>query len=45
MLTPNQKIPAAIKITEAPRDAMQGIKRFIPTRQKAQLIKIGRAHV
>jgi len=38
MLTPNQKIPAAIKITEAPRDAMQGIKRFIPTRQKAQLI-------
>lgn len=33
-----QKIPAPIKITEAPRDAMQGIKHFIPTRQKAQLI-------
>lgn len=27
-----------IKITEAPRDAMQGIKKFIPTEQKARLI-------
>jgi len=27
-----------IKITEAPRDAMQGIKTFIPTEQKARLI-------
>lgn len=27
-----------IKITEAPRDAMQGIKNFIPTDQKAALI-------
>ncbi|NCA86391.1 MAG: hydroxymethylglutaryl-CoA lyase [Clostridia bacterium] len=33
-----QKIATPIKITEAPRDAMQGIKHFIPTRQKAQLI-------
>lgn len=29
---------AAIKITEAPRDAMQGIKPFIPTQKKADLI-------
>jgi hydroxymethylglutaryl-CoA lyase len=29
---------AAIKITEAPRDAMQGIKQFIPTHKKADLI-------
>jgi hydroxymethylglutaryl-CoA lyase len=29
---------AAIKITEAPRDAMQGIKQFIPTQKKADLI-------
>lgn len=28
----------SIKITEAPRDAMQGIKQFIPTSQKAALI-------
>ncbi len=27
-----------IKITEAPRDAMQGIKTFIPTQKKADLI-------
>jgi hydroxymethylglutaryl-CoA lyase len=27
-----------IKITEAPRDAMQGIKQFIPTEKKAALI-------
>ena len=33
-----QKLATPIRITEAPRDAMQGIKRFIPTRQKAQLI-------
>jgi hydroxymethylglutaryl-CoA lyase len=29
---------ATIKITEAPRDAMQGIKNFIPTQKKADLI-------
>jgi len=28
----------SISITEAPRDAMQGLKRFIPTGQKARLI-------
>lgn len=27
-----------IKITEAPRDAMQGIRQFIPTQQKAALL-------
>lgn len=27
-----------IKITEAPRDAMQGVKKFIPTKVKAELI-------
>lgn len=27
-----------IRITEAPRDAMQGMKEFIPTRQKADLL-------
>jgi len=31
-------IPAPIKITEAPRDAMQGIKTFIATEKKAELI-------
>ena len=34
-----------IKITECPRDAMQGIKNFIPTERKAKyinaLIKVG----
>ncbi len=34
-----------IKITECPRDAMQGIKEFIPTQEKAnyinQLLKVG----
>jgi len=28
----------AIKITEAPRDAMQGMKEFIPTQKKADMI-------
>jgi hydroxymethylglutaryl-CoA lyase len=33
-----EKIATPLKITEAPRDAMQGIKTFIPTSKKAQLI-------
>jgi hydroxymethylglutaryl-CoA lyase len=33
-----EKIATPLKITEAPRDAMQGIKPFIPTSQKAHLI-------
>lgn len=32
------QLQSAIKITEAPRDAMQGIHRFIPTQNKADLI-------
>jgi hydroxymethylglutaryl-CoA lyase len=36
MLQVNDKTP--LKITEAPRDAMQGIKNFIPTQTKADLI-------
>lgn len=30
----------SIKITEAPRDAMQGMKEFIPTQKKADLINV-----
>lgn len=29
----------AVKITECPRDAMQGIKAFIPTKEKAQYLQ------
>lgn len=29
----------AVKITECPRDAMQGIKTFIPTKEKAQYLQ------
>ena len=32
-------MPEAIKIIECPRDAMQGIKQFIPTAQKVQYIQ------
>jgi len=32
-------MPEKIKIIECPRDAMQGIKQFIPTNQKVQYIQ------
>ena len=38
-------MPKSVKIIECPRDAMQGIKPFIPTHQKVKyiqsLLKVG----
>src|SRR5271154_3110339 len=33
-------IPSKIKITECPRDAMQGLKDFVPTDIKAEYINL-----